>query len=91
MHDESLQGVTLANNVFFMPFAFTQTVSLLSFVCLPIYIAIGLHSCREVAFITHWVNPLGIEYATEAIYTALHDVQSKVVDKIQSLSADFGR
>ena len=41
----------------------------------------GLHSSREAAFIIHWANPIGMGYATETIYTALHDVQPKVFDK----------
>jgi len=35
----------------------------------------------EAAIITSWSNPLGIEYATGTIYTALRDVQPKVFDK----------
>ena len=40
----------------------------------------ALHPSEKDSFIIHWANPIGMGYATETIYTALHHVPLKVFD-----------
>jgi len=40
----------------------------------------ALHPSEKDSFIIRWANPLGMGYATETIYTALHHVPLKVFD-----------